>query len=206
MFRRVSLLVLLAAVWSACSPPALFLEPVTPSLNGIVAPAYRDLPESEVEALFVRPYTGRTLLETSGTTAAMLYDLAYLEKRVGAKAGANEALYAMNRRYIEEGISFRVAVWGEKAGEVDLARWRFQLRTNEGRLLDPILVEPQGVPEFERESFVDRKATWRSVADVTFPIRAEPPLSSVVLEIGRDGDPVQRHTWKFDWVETPELR
>ncbi len=206
MPNRALLLLLLGTAFAGCSPPALFLEPVTPSLNGVVAPAYRDLSEAEIEALFVRPYTGRALLETSGTTAAMLYDLAYLEKRVGGKAGASEALYAMNRRYIEEGISFRIAVWGEKPGEVDLARWRFRLRSDDKRLFDPIRIEPQGVPEFQKESYVDRKATWRSVADLAFPLRAEPPLSSMVLEITRDDGFTQRHTWKFDWVRTPESR
>jgi hypothetical protein len=190
----------------ACSPPAFFLEPVTPSLNGVVAPAYRDLSEAEVEALFVRPYTGRSLLETSGTTAAMLYDLAYLEKRVGGKSGGSEALYSMNRRYIEDGISFRVALWGRTSGEVDLGAFRFRLRTDEGAMLDPIRIEAQGAPEYEKESVVDRRPTWRSLADVTFPIRAEPPLSSVVLEISKGGELVQHHTWKFAWVESPERK
>lgn len=190
---------LLAVFLAACAPPALLLQPVTPSLNGEASPAYRNLSESEVEAMFVRPYTGRTLLETSGTTSAMLYDLAYLEKRVGVKAGANEALYAMNRRYVEDGISFKVVIWGEKASGVDFADWRFQLRANDGRIFDPMRLDPIGVPEFDKQSLVDRKALWRNMADITFPLRLAPPLSSVVLEISLDGERVQHHTWKFSW-------
>jgi hypothetical protein len=203
--RRFSAIAALALLL-ACSPPAIFLEPVTPSLNGVVAPAYRGLSESEVEALFVRPYTGRPLLETSGTTAALLYDLAYLEKRVGDKAGASEALYGMNRRYIEEGISFIVAVWGEREQDVEFPQWGFRLRAADGRVFEPTRVEPHGRPQYESESMVDRKATWRNLADVTFPLRAEPPLASVVLEISQGGTPVQHHTWKFAWMETPETR
>ncbi|MFH1279534.1 MAG: hypothetical protein ABIK65_14275 [Candidatus Eisenbacteria bacterium] len=196
-FPRGALMV--SIVLAACAPPAMFLQPVKPSMSGVVAMEYLGLPESEVEAIFVRPYTGRTLLETSGTTSAMLYDLAYLEKRAGAKAGANEALYAMNRRYVEEGISFKIVVWGEKAADVDLALWRFRLRTDDGRTFDPMRLEPIGVPEFDKQSLVDRKATWRNMADITFPLSLAPPLSLVVLEIEKNGERVQHHTWKFDW-------
>lgn len=201
---RFVLLCVIASTF--CAPPAFFLAPVTPSLNGVVAPAYRNLAEGEIEALFVRPYTGRTLLETTGTTAAMLYDLAYLEKRVGEKAGGSEALYGMNRRYIEEGICFRVALWGSRSSDVDFARWGFRLRTDDGRAFDPIRVEPYGVPEYEEETIVDRRPTWRSLADITFPLRAEPPVSSVVLEITKDGERVQHHTWKFSWTDAPRER
>ncbi len=190
---------LLLLLLLACAPPSLFLQPVSPGLNGKAAPAYRDLSEIEVEALFVRPYTGRGLLETSGTTAAMLYDLSYLEKRVGAKAGGSEALYAMNRKYIEEGISFKIAIWGDRMGDVDLSKWRFRIRDDQGRLFDPIRIETLGVPEFERESMIDKKAVWRNMADATFPLPLAPPLRSVVLEISRNDERVQHHTWKFSW-------
>lgn len=188
-----------AVLLAACAPPALLLQPVKPSVNGVASAEYREWPESEVEAIFVRPYTGRTLLETSGTTSAMLYELAYLEKRAGGKAGASEALYAMNRRYVEEGISFKVVVWGERTADVDLARWRFRLRAHDGRTFDPMRLDPIGVPQFDPHSLVDRKTTWRNMADVTFPLPLAPPLSSVVLEIEKDGERVQHHTWKFSW-------
>lgn len=190
---------ILLLLFLACAPPALLLQPISPSLDGVTTPAYRDLTENDVEALFVRPYTGRGLLETSGTTAAMLYDLSYLEKRVGAKAGGSEALYAMNRKYIEEGISFKIAIWGDRMGDVDLSRWRFQVRDDEGRLFDPIRIETLGMPEFEKESMIDKKAVWRNMADATFPLQLAPPLQSVVLEISRDDERVQHHTWKFSW-------
>ncbi len=195
--RRSSLLVVALLLFS-CAPPALFMESVTPSRDGRVAAEYQNLSAEEVEIIFVRPFTERTLLETSGTTSAMLYDYAFLSKWAGEKQGAGEAIAAMKEKYIDQGISFRILVWGERARDVDFSRWRFRLRTKDGDVHDPSRFEPIGGPEFEHER-VDRRPDWRSLAEATFPVPYEPPLEAVTLEAYRDGEKVQQHTWKFSW-------
>jgi hypothetical protein len=182
----------------SCAPPTLLMESVTPSRDGRAAAKYRNLTARDVEILFVRPFTERTLLETSGTTSAMLYDYAYLSKWVGEKEGADEALAAMKEKYIDQGISFRILVWGERVHDVDLSRWRFRLRTKDGDVYDPSRFESIGGPEFEHER-VDRRPDWRNLAEATFPVPYEPPLAAVTLEAYKDDEKIQQHTWKFSW-------
>jgi hypothetical protein len=142
------------AIGLACSPPAFFLEPVTPSLNGVVACLPRFV-EAEGSA-FVRPYTG-------GAYRDVRHDRGHahdppISRSAWAEVG--ERSYGMNRRYIEDGISFRVAVWGGP-GEVDLGAIRFRLRMDDGAMLDPIRIEAQGSRVRERVGRGSRP-TWRS--------------------------------------------
>ena len=182
----------------SCAPPAMLMEPVHPTEGEQVYPEYRDLPLDELEALFVRPYTGRTLMNTSGTTSVLLYDYAYLEKRAGGKSGGAEALRSMRERFIDRGISFRVVIWGERPRDVDLERWNFRLRGGDQGVFDPASIEEVLGAELQ-EASVRGTALWRSVAEVTFPFLLERSVSSVVFEAHRDGEKVQQHSWKFDW-------
>lgn len=191
-------LVLLSLVFLSCAPPALFMEPVHPTRGDDVYPEYRDLSLEDLEALFVRPFTGRTLMETSGTTSALLYDYAYLMKRAGGKSGGAQALRAMRERFLEQGVSFRVVIWGNKPAEVDLERWSFRLVDGEGGAFHPSSVQEVQGAEMQ-EASIRGEATWRSVAEITFPFRLDSTVSHIVLEAYRDGVKVQQHTWKFDW-------
>ncbi|MBN1825771.1 MAG: hypothetical protein JW958_05855 [Candidatus Eisenbacteria bacterium] len=182
----------------SCSPPAFFMEPVHPTVDEQIHMSYRNLSLEELEAYFVRPYTGRTLMETSGTTSVLLYDYAYLVKRVGDKSGADQALRSMRERFIDRGISFRVVIWGDRADMVDLERWNFRLRGGDEGVFDPAAIEEVRGAELQ-EASIRGTSIWGSIADVTFPFRLDRSISSVVFEAYHDGEMVQHHTWKFDW-------
>ncbi len=184
----------------ACAPAGFLIQSVYPSKGHTVDPAYRSLPPREVESLFVRPFTDRPLLETSGVSSALLLDYAYLSRVNEGKAGAEEALEGMAERYVDGGISFRVVIWGKRMGDVDLTRFRFRLDLGKGRVLDPIRLEPVGSPVAEmRPNDENRIPIWHSLADLTFPVKLEPPLGKAVLLVEKGGLEYDRHTWRFDW-------
>ncbi len=183
----------------SCAPAGFLLQPVRPSLNGRIADEYKSLSADEFEALFVRPFTERKLLDTSGQSSAMLYDYAYFKKKLEGVSGGEEALESMKSRYIDEGISFQAIVWGRFRDDVELSRFHFRLELKDGRSLEPIVFEPVGGAVADRRP-VDGVATWHSTVDLTFPIDLAPPLSRAVLLVERDDlEVVDRHMWKFAW-------
>lgn len=198
MLARGAFSILYLLLVLSCSPPALFLEPVIPSVGGKIPAQYEALTWDELEALFVRPFTGRTLDETSGTTSAMLYDYAWLTKWVGAKSGAYEALTTMQERYIDSGASFRVILWGEIPNDLNISRWSFKLRTKDRTIYDPTRVEQVGGTELMEQS-IRGEMTWKTTLDVAFPLVIDRSVSMVVLEAWRDDVEIQHHTWKFKW-------
>ena len=184
----------------SCAPPGYFIQPVFPTIDGKVHSEYRNLSAREVESLFVRPYTDRPLLETSGVSSALLFDYCYLEKINEGKSGAREALEGMTKRFVEEGISFRTVIWGSRMLDVDPTHFLFRLDLGDGTVLEPILVEPVGSPVAERRPADERsEIIWHSMTDITFPIQLTPPRGKVVLLVERGGVEYDRHTWKFNW-------
>ncbi len=185
----------------ACAPPGYLLQPVFPSSEREIHAAYRDLTAREIESLFVRPFTDRPLFETSGVSSALLFDYAYLEKVNAGKSGAGEALDGMAAQFIDEGISFRVVIWGGRLKYVEHTGFLFLLDVGGGTVLDPIRVDPVGSPEAEKRPTDTKGETiWHSTTDITFPIQLEPPLGKVVLLLEKDGIEYDRHTWKFEWA------
>lgn len=182
----------------ACAPASFLIQPIATAYEGKIPAEHANLSRDEIEKRFTRPFTEMTLFETPGLTAAMLWDYSYIIKKLEGLAGAEEAALSMRQRYVDEGVSFRVVVWGSRLSGVDLNDFRFRLDLKDGRLIDPVQFEPVGSPESQRRP-ADQEVLWRAAVDVTYPVRLEPGVKIAILQIDHDDVMIDRHTWKFSW-------